>query len=209
MVNEQKRFFIWALGFILFVWIVAFAGFKIVEVYKVTPSKVSHHIITTDLSKLSPEERKRALDKLASMINSLQYEDRRRMRLDSDWRRLFDQMTEKEKDDFIEKTMPSGFKQMIEAFEKLPEEKRKKIINDALRRLKEAQETMTAESSRDKIARQNWGSNTPVVSPELEQKVKALGLKTFYNESSAQTKAELAPVLEEIQRLMERGNPLR
>ncbi len=209
MVNEQKRFFVWALVFILFVWIVAFAGFKIVEVYKVTPSKVSHYIITTDLNKLSLQERSRALDKLADMLNSLQYEDRRRMRLENEWRRLFEQMTDKEKEDFIEKTLPAGFKQMMESFEKLPEERRKKIINDALRRLKEAQETMAAENPRDKFARQNWGTNAPVISPELEQKVRVLGLKTFYNESSAQSKAELAPVLEEIQRLMERGRGLR
>ena len=98
---------------------------------------------------------------------------------------------------------------MLDSFEKLPEERRKKIINDSLRRLKEAQETMAAENPRDKFARQNWGTNAPVISPELEQKVRVLGLKTFYNESSAQTKAELAPVLEEIQRLMERGSGLR
>ena len=209
MVNEQKKFFIWALGFIAFVWIAAFVGFKIVEVHKVTPAKVAHYIINTDLTKLSPQERKRALDKLADMMNSLQYEDRRKMRLENEWRRLFEQMTDKEKEDFIEKTLPVGFKRMLDSFEKLPEERRKKIINDSLRRLKEAQETMAAENPRDKFARQNWGTNAPVISPELEQKVRVLGLKTFYNESSAQTKAELAPVLEEIHRLMERGSGLR
>ncbi|MGB9603722.1 MAG: hypothetical protein ACPMAG_13125, partial [Limisphaerales bacterium] len=132
------------------------------------------------------------------------------VRLHSDWRRLFDQMTEQEKSEFIEKTVPVGFKQMLESFEKLPEERRKKVINDALKRLKDAQESIAAENKdAQRFAYDNRNQNAPVLSPELEQKIRMIGLKTFYNESSAQTKAELAPILEEIQRLMERGDAFR
>jgi hypothetical protein len=186
------------------IWIVAVAGYTIAKNAKATPEKVKAYVESVDFSKLSAAERAKAIRKLADMLNKLSLEDRRRARLERltwDW---FNQMTEDEKGIFLETTMPTGFKQMLTSFEQLPEEKRKKTVDDALRHLKEAQSQDPA------LANNNNGTNgPPVLSKELEAKVRSIGLQTFYSQSSAQTKAELAPVLEELQKVMESGRPFR
>ena len=136
------------------------------------------------------------------MMNRLSREERQRLRLDRTAFRWFEQMTEGEKGGFIEATMPTGFKQMIAAFEELPEERRRRAVDEALRRLRSA-------SNRTEGGAVMGGTNQPPISEELQAQVRTIGLKAFYSQSSAQTKAELAPVLEELQRVMESGRPFR
>jgi hypothetical protein len=194
--NPRKRAVGVALLAVAVIWAVAMVGYFVAKNARVTPEKVQAYVAGTDLSKLSAAERAEALRKLAEMLNRLSMEERRELRMGRLFEDWFAQMTEAEKGEFIEATLPTGFKQMITAFEELPEDKRKRAVDQAMKRLREQQ------PSGDR-------ANGPPLSPELEAKVRTIGLKSFYSQSSAQTKAELAPLLEEIQRNMESGRPFR
>lgn len=190
-----------ALLAVVTIWVLAMAGYFIVQNAKVTAAKVQAYIGTVDLSKLSAADRAAALRQLADMLNRLSLEERRALRMGELMRDWFAQMTEEEKAAFIEATLPTGFKQMIAAFEEMPEDRRKRTVDQALQRLREQQPRRALGEPR--------GTNAPPLSPELEAKVRTLGLQSFYSGSSAQTKAELAPLLEELQRSMESGRALR
>jgi hypothetical protein len=185
------------------VWVIAFAGYKLARNARVTPEKLLHYAQQTDLSRLQGEARSKAIRELARQLNSLGLEDRRKARLEGSVWGVFEQMTEEEKAGFVELTMPAGMKQMLVAFEELPEEKRQRAVDDALKRLRETEGQVSNAGGTDAA-----GTNGPSLSPELEARIRSIGLKTFYSQSSAQTKAELAPVLEEVQRSMQSGRLL-
>ncbi len=204
MLSQRQRSVVWAGVAILGIWIVAMAGYRIARNAKVTAEKVQAYVAAVDLSKLSPADRAEALRKLAAMLNALSLEDRQRLRLERTAEAWFTQMTEEEKGEFIEATMPTGFKQMIAAFEEQPEEKRRRTIDQSLKRLREMNADVQSGS-----ANGSGTNRSAVLSPELEAKVRTIGLKSFYSQSSAQTKAELAPLLEEMQKAMESGRGMR
>ena len=135
------------------------------------------------------------------MLNALTLEERQSLRLDrTAW---FEKMTEDEKGNFLEATMPTGIKQMLDAFEAMPPDKQQRVVNDAIKQMKAAQDKLAAGGSPPPNA------NPSALSPELQEKMMKMGLQSFYSQSSAQTKAELAPLLEQIQQMMESGRMMR
>ncbi len=204
MLSQRWRPVFYAALAVLVIWAAAMVGYRLSKNARITVEKLKAYTEATDLSKLTGDERARALRRLAEMMNALSLEERRKVRFERLVGGWFEQMNEEEKASFIEATMPTGFKQMLTAFEQMPEEQRRKAVDDAMRRLREAQRQLQAgEGLPD-------GTNAPPpLSPELQGQIRTLGLKAFYSQSSAQTKAELAPVIEELQRVMETGRAFR
>ena len=202
MWNQRQRPVVLAMIALVLIWAVAIGGYELAKNARVTPEKLRAYVESVDFSHLSAAERAAAIKKFADMLNALSLEERRSLRL----KRMawFDQMTEAEKSEFLEATLPTGFKQMLAAFEEMPPEKRQKVVDQAVKQMKEAGEKMAGGGQSTPA-----GAGGPGLSPELQEKVTKIGLQSFYSQSSAQTKAELAPLLEEMQRQMESGRMLR
>src|SRR5580704_7253452 len=204
MFNQRQRPIFIAVAALALIWVVAIAGYKIAQNIKVTPDKVRAYTASVDFSHLSASEQDAAIQRLADMLNALTLEERQSLRFDQTYYKWFGEMTEAEKGKFLAATMPTGFKQMITAFQDLPEDKRQKVVSQSIKQMKEQREQMAATGQLPP-----QGTNAVVLSPELQDEVTKIGLQTFYSQSSAQTKAELGPFLEEMQRTMEMGRTLR
>ena len=204
MFSQRQRPLVLALAALAVIWVVAMAGYQLAKQATVTPEKVRAYTETLDFKQLTATERAAALQKLAAMLNALSLEERQSLRLDRTAYKWFEQMTEAEKSAFLEATMPTGFKQMLGAFEDLPADKRQRVIDQAVKQMKTARDQLAAGGKMPPP-----GTNAVVLSPELQEQVTKIGLKSFYSQSTAQTKAEMAPLLEEIQRNMESGRMVR
>jgi len=204
MLNQRQRFLVLAVSAVIGIWVLAWAGQWYLGHIKMTAEKVRTYLDSVDFAHLTGAARAKALKELEDKLNSLSYEERQKLRSEhiiGDW---FAQMTEEEKEQFIAATMPTGIKQMLTSFEQLPDDKRKRMIDDALKNLRQQNQRIANGTDTSAPA-----TNGPPISPELEAKIRTIGLNSFYSQSSAETKAELAPVLEELQRNMESGRMLR
>jgi hypothetical protein len=202
MIQPRHRPIVYGLAALILVWLLAWGGYHFTQSARMTAEKVQAYLRSVDLAQLHGAARARALEELAAKLNALSMEERRKARVNRLWDRWFREMSDDEKASFLAATMPSGISQILTAFEKLPQDQRKKTIEDALKQLQEARQQSAEEGSS--------GPNAPpVLSAEVRQKVVSVGLNAYYSQSSAQTKAELAPLLEEIQRSMETGRAFR
>ena len=80
MFNPRYRFIVWAVAFIVGIWLVAMAGHWFLENLKMTADKVRAYVELVDFSKLTGEARAKALKDLEDKLNGLSYEERQRLR---------------------------------------------------------------------------------------------------------------------------------
>jgi len=203
--NPRLRRALLAIGIIAAIVLMGWAGYVVAQNSQVTAEKVAQYANSTNLARLDSNARAEALRRLEDMINRLPVDERRKWRKGGAWRKWLDEMTESEKGEFIEATMPSGFKQWLSEFDGLPEDSRKKFIGYLAEQLKATHQLVTDREPGQ--TNSMYGTNpSPQLSAQLANRAQTIGLKTYFTESSAETKAELAPFLEEIQREMQKTN---
>lgn len=195
MKNRRHRPLIFAALALLAVWAATWTAFHLSGKTKMTADKVRQFTLATDFAQLSAAERAQAISGLADRVNALAFDERLKWRRTDNWKKWFAAMTDAERRKFIAATLPTGFKQTLEAFSQLPPEQRKQFVADAIQRMREDGASGINRSVAD------YGPNgPPPLSPELENQVRVQGLQQFFTDSSAETKVELAPLLEEMQR---------
>lgn len=161
-----------------------------------TPEKVTAYVESHPLEGLSEADRERIVRRLAAQINQLDFEQRRQARESRDendpGHRFFRSMTPKERVLFTELTIGPTFNHLMKALNEMKPEQRRRIAEESITRLRKMGGWSERESS-------DWGER----GEEIFSKVASEGLRAYYEEGNAETKLDLAPVLEEMQELLQ------
>jgi hypothetical protein len=153
---------------------------------KTTPESVMRYLDAHPVAGLSAAQRGKVLEKVAVQVNQLGYEERREVRVSKKLDGFFRALPSDEQTRFLDLTLPAGFKQMMEALNKMEPEKRKKFVSRALEDMKKREGEEPPENQRQLDAN--------------GQKIIDQGFRSFYSEASAETKMDVAPLIEQLQK---------
>ncbi len=150
---------------------------------KATPESIARYIAEHSVAGKAPAEREKIVRKVAAELNELEYEQRREMRMGKRLDGFYRSLNQGEQGLFLDATLPAGFRQMMEAFNKMAPEERKKIVDKALRDMQSHE-----------------GEKPPENDDPNVQKIVQQGLRSFYSDASADVKLDLAPLVEQMQK---------
>jgi len=149
-----------------------------------TAASVTAYVHSLNMDALQGSDRARAIERMENMVNRISFDDRQALDRGRVNREFFDKLTPDEQGAYLDATLPTGFQQLMDAFNKMDPVKRKLIVSKALEQMKE-----------------NEGNGPPpgAVQSNIEQHVIDQGLKSFYRDANADVKLDLAPLVEQMQ----------
>ncbi len=176
------------------VWGAVWAVGRIADSIEMTPEKIIAYVREHPLPEGDPGERREIILEVAERVNALPFDRRREFREgEAGEEGFYASLRDGEKILFIESTMDTTFKKMMQSFNAMTPERRREVVDRAL-------SDIDNESGRDR-----GREELDALDPELYDRMVASGLEAFYQSASADTKMDLAPVLEKMQQRVRAG----
>lgn len=194
-----------ALVVLLVVWGCVWAVRSYAGSRKITAERVNREVETANFADWSGQanapdaaeaaRREKELRKIATMVNGLDFEEREKNRDNRGGENFFRKLAPAEKSLFIELTVMETMSRFMEALDAMKPGQRKKFVEQGLRDIREGR--TEAEMAR-----------ADELGDDLLDKISQGGMKAYFEKSSADTKLDLAPLMEAMNETMQglRGN---
>ncbi|MFZ9937389.1 MAG: hypothetical protein ACO3JG_10085 [Luteolibacter sp.] len=202
---SRRKIVFQALAVLAIVWAVVavvrgYAGSK-----KVTAGRLEERIAAARFEDWSEKQspsggsvaasREKEIREIADMLNRLDFRERERNRRSRVNEEFLQKLSPREKSLFIDLTVMESMNRFMEALDAMPPEQRRNFVEQGLRELREGR-------TEEDIARARE------LDPELLDKISREGMRAYFEKSGAQTKLDLAPLMEAVNETMQglRGN---
>lgn len=141
------------------------------------------------------KKREKEIRRIAEMVNRLDFSEREKNRESRSTEDFFRKLNAREKNLFVDLTIVETMGRFMEALDQMPQEQRKNFVEQGMREIQEGrtEEEMARAQEMDK---------------DLLTKISQEGMRAYFNEASADTKLDLAPLMEAMNEVMQglRGN---
>ncbi|HSP43637.1 MAG TPA: hypothetical protein VLO11_12245 [Luteolibacter sp.] len=202
---SRRKIVLQALAVLAIVWaavagVRGYAGSK-----KVTAERLEERIAATRFDDWSEQEnppagpeakrREKEIRGIAGMVNRLDFRERERNRHSRTTEEFFQKLSPREKSLFVDLTVMESMNRFMEALDAMPPEQRRNFVEQGLREVEQGR-------TEEDIARARE------LDPELLDKISREGMRAYFEKSGAQTKLDLAPLMEAVNETMQglRGN---
>lgn len=181
----------------------AYAGSR-----KITADRVNRAVAEANFADWSGEKsaqnasegkrREKELRNIATLVNRLDFQEREKNRENRSGENFFRRLSPSEKGLFIDLTIVESMGRFMEALDAMKPEQRKKFVEQGLKEISEGRTKAEMERA-DQLG------------ADLLNQISQQGMKAYFEKSSADTKLDLAPLMESMNETMQglRGNEFR
>ena len=201
--NGKQAVLLKGLAVLALVWVVVFAVRFFAASKKITAESLNREVRELkfeDWSKnpgagAAVKEREKEVRRIADMVNRLDFAEREKNRKNRAGEDFFQKLSMGEKNLFIDLTIVESMSKFMEALDQMPEEQRKSFVEKGLKEIQEGRTAEEMERARE-------------MDESLLTKISEEGMRAYFDKASADTKLDLAPLMEAMNEVMQglRGN---
>jgi hypothetical protein len=181
----KSRLLLSAAAGLVALWVVVLGAIHFLHLLVPTAASTTAWVNRQDWSPLTPEERAKRLADLANQMNQMSFDERQKLLARRGLQPLMTQMSEDERLSLMDQTLSRGFAQAIEAINRMKVDDRRRLVTQAVENMKRWDD-------------QQQGPR-PGMSDAAMQKVIQTGFSSYLQNASAETKLDLAPLIEQMQ----------
>lgn len=202
---RYRKVWIQAVGLLVLVWAVVWSVRTYAGNQKITAERVNAEIERAGfadwsdpdavVNAMEAKRREEKLREIAEMVNRLDFAEREKNRQNRTPEGFFAKLNTKEKNLFIDLTVRESMSKFMEALDAMPPEQRKKFVEQGLREVSEGRTEEDIERAE-------------ALGADLVQKISQEGMRAYFEGASAETKLDLAPLMNAVNETMQglRGN---